>query len=97
VTGVITVIAVIAGIVSSGPVRAAHTVAKGAVSPVTAVSAGRLRRDLRAGSDCRDLSPSSRSHGGHGPTVGAVTAVVTSVPAVIAVTLPVLHACTVGQ
>ena len=41
VTGVIAVIAVIAGIVSSGPVWAARTVAKGAVSPVTAVSAGR--------------------------------------------------------
>jgi hypothetical protein len=71
-------------------------VAKGAVSPVTAVSAGRLRRDLRAGRDRRDSSRSSRSHGGHGPTVGAVTAVVTSVLAVIAVTLPVLHARTVG-
>ena len=51
VTAVTGVIAVIAGIVSSGPVRAARTVAKGAraVSPVAAVSAGRLRRDLRAG------------------------------------------------
>jgi hypothetical protein len=74
VTGVIAVIVVIAGIVSSGPVRAARTVAKGAVSPVTAVFAGRLRRDLRAGRDRRDSSRSSRSHGGHGPTVGAVTA-----------------------
>jgi hypothetical protein len=96
VAGVIAVIEVIAGIVSSGPVRAARTVAKGAVSPVTAVSAGRLRCDLRAGRDRRDSSRSSRSHGGHGPTVGAVTAVVTSLPAVIAVTLPVLHARTVG-
>jgi hypothetical protein len=75
VTGVIAVIAVIAGIVSSGLVRAARTVAKGAVSPVTAVSAGQLRCDLRAGRDRRDSSRSSRSHGGHGPTAGAVTAV----------------------
>jgi hypothetical protein len=56
VTGVFAVIAVIAGIVSSGPVRAARTVAKGPASPVTAVSAGRLRRDLRAGRDRRDSS-----------------------------------------
>jgi hypothetical protein len=76
VTGVIAVIAVIAGIVSSCPVRAACTVAKGAraVSPVTTVSAGRLRLDLRAGRDRRDSSCSSRSHDGHGPTVSTVTA-----------------------
>jgi hypothetical protein len=48
-TCVIAVIAVIAGFVVSGPVWAASTVAKGAVSPVTAVIAWRLRRDLRAG------------------------------------------------
>jgi hypothetical protein len=99
VTGVTGVIAVIAGIVSSGPVRAARTVAKGAraVSPVAAVSAGRLRRDLRAGRDRRDSSRSSRSHdvhcrGHHWRSDRAVT----SVPAVIAVTLPVLHPRTVG-
>jgi hypothetical protein len=74
VTGVIAVIAVIAGIISSGPVRAARMVAKGAMSPVTAVFAGRLRRDLRVGRYRRDSSRSSRSHGGHGPTVGAMTA-----------------------
>jgi hypothetical protein len=74
VTGVSAVIAVIAEIVSSGPVRAARTVAKGAVSPVTAVPADRLCCDLRTGRDRRDPSRSSRSHGGHGPTVGAVTA-----------------------
>jgi hypothetical protein len=73
VTGVIAVMAVIAGIVSSGPVRAARMVAKGAVPPLTAVFARRLRRDLRAGHDCRDSSCSSRSHG-DGPTVGAVSA-----------------------
>jgi hypothetical protein len=59
VTGMIAVSAVIAGIVSSGPVRAARTVAKGAVSPVTAVFAGRLRRDLRSGRDRSDSSSSS--------------------------------------
>ncbi len=97
VAGVIAVIVVIAGIVLSGPVGAARTVAKGGVSSVTAISAGRLRRNLRAGHrDRRDSSRSSRSHSGHGPTVGAVTAAVTYVPAVIALTLPVLHACTVG-
>ena len=45
VTAVIAVIAVIAGIVLPGPVRAARTVAKGAVPPVTVVTAGWIRRD----------------------------------------------------
>jgi hypothetical protein len=68
-------VTVIAGIVLSGPVRAARTVAKGAVSPVTVVTAGRLCRDRRAGRDRRDPPRSSRSYDGHGPTTGAVTAV----------------------
>jgi hypothetical protein len=66
VTAMIAVIAVIAGFVVSGPIRAAHTVAKGGMTPVTAVIDGRLHRDLRAGRDRRDSSRSSRSHGGHG-------------------------------
>jgi hypothetical protein len=66
-TGVIAMIAVITGIFMSCPNRAARTVVKGGVTPVTAVIAGRLRRDLRVGHDRRDSSRSSRSHGGHRP------------------------------
>jgi hypothetical protein len=64
VTGVIAVSSVIAGIVLLGPVRAARTVAKGAVLPVSS----------RAGRDRRDPSRLSRPHGGHGSTAGAVIA-----------------------
>jgi len=71
VTGVIAVIAVIAGTILSGPARAARTVVKGAVSPETAVFAGRPRRDLRAGRDRRDSSRSSCAHGGHGLAVAS--------------------------
>jgi hypothetical protein len=95
VTGVIAVIAVIvviAGIVSSGPVWAARTVAKGAVSPVTAVFAGRLRRDLHAGRDLRDSTLAWWARVQRWRRDGAVITVLAG----IAVTLPVLHARTVG-
>jgi hypothetical protein len=74
VTGVIAVSAMIAGIVLPGPVRAARTLAIGAVPPMTVVTGGRICRDLRAGRDRRDPSRLSRSHDGHGPNAGAVIA-----------------------